>query len=96
LRSAEILARAQPSTGHRPHLLVWRLYWIDGHFLASDTAAKLAGVRARLQGRGDEGAALLLYADGDTVEASTAALQAFVQSNLDPLGALLQGTRDAR
>lgn len=96
LRTAEILFHGQPPAGHRPHLVVWRVYWIDGRFIAGDLAAKLAGVVARLEGRGDEGGSLVLYADGDTVEASNAALQAFVQANLDGLGALLQHTRDAR
>lgn len=96
VRTAEILGRAPSDAGRRPHLVVWRLYWIDGRFIAGDEAAKIAGVLARLRGHGDEGAAIVLYADGDTVDASDAALEAFVQANLQRLGALLQRTRDAR
>jgi EpsI family protein len=96
VRTAEILGRASAGAGKRPHLVVWRLYWIDGRFIAGDEQAKIAGVLARLQGHGDEGAALVLYADGDTVEASNAALEAFVQANLQSLGGLLQRTRDTR
>jgi EpsI family protein len=96
VRTAEILGREQPGAGHRPHLVVWRVYWIDGRFIAGDVAAKIAGVLARLQGHGDEGAAIVLYADGETVAASNAALEAFVQANLGELNALLQRTRDAR
>ncbi len=96
VRTAEILGREQPGTAHRPHLVVWRFYWIDGRFIAGDVAAKIAGVLARLQGRGDEGAAIVLYADGETVAASNTALEAFVQANLGSLNALLQRTRDAR
>ncbi len=96
VRTAEILGRERPGTAHRPHLVVWRFYWIDGRFIAGDVAAKIAGVLARLQGHGDEGAAIVLYADGETVEASNAALEAFVQANLGSLNALLQRTRDAR
>jgi EpsI family protein len=96
LRTAEILGRAPSGAGGRPHLVVWRLYWIDGRFIAGDEEAKIAGVLARLQGHGDEGAAIVLYADGETVDASNAALEAFVRANLQNLGALLQRTRDAR
>ena len=58
--------------------------------------AKVAGALARLRGRGDEGAALVVHADAGSVAASNAALQAFMQANLAPLGALLQQTRDTR
>jgi exosortase A len=95
LRTAEILAHDR-GVGRRSHLVVWRLYWIDGRFIAGDAQAKLAGVAARLRGRGDEGALLILYADADTVAASNAALEAFVQANLKELNALLQHTRDTR
>jgi len=95
LRTAEILGRERGSE-RRSHLVVWRLYWIDGRFIAGDAQAKLAGVAARLRGRGDEGALLILYADADTIAASNAALEAFAQANLKELNALLQRTRDTR
>jgi EpsI family protein len=95
-RTAEILGRSQSATERRPHLVVWRVYWIDGQFVAGDVGAKILGGLARLKGRGDEGAAIVLYADGDSVEASNATLKAFVQDNLIPLNALLLQTHDAR
>ena len=76
--------------------MVWRVYWVDGRFIAGDAQAKVAGALARLRGRGDEGAALVVHADAGSVAASNAALQAFMQANLAPLGALLQQTRDTR
>jgi EpsI family protein len=96
VRTAEILGQPQADTERRPHLVVWRVYWIDGRFIAGDTAAKIAGVLARLRGRGDEGAAIVLYANGESVAASNAALEAFVLANLGSLNALLQRTRDTR
>jgi EpsI family protein len=96
VNTAEILGGSQPGTARRSHLVVWRVYWIDGRFVAGDVAAKVHGGLARLKGRGDEGAAVVLYADADTVAASNAALEAFVQANHDELGALLQRTRDDR
>jgi EpsI family protein len=95
VRTAELVG--QPRTdGRRSHLVVWRFYWVDGRFIRGDVATKLAGGLARLKGRGDEGAALVLYADEETVAASNAALQAFVQANIGELNKLLQQTRDGR
>lgn len=96
VRTAQILGRPPSAAARRPHLVVWRLYWIDGHFIGSDVKAKIAGGLARLRGRGDEGAAIVLYADGATVAASNAALEAFAKANLGSLDALLQQTRDRR
>jgi exosortase A len=96
VRTAEILARPQGAGVHRPHLVAWRTYWIDGRLVAGDAAAKLASAVARLRGRGDDGAALVLYADEESVEASNAALQAFIEANGATLNALLERTRDAR
>jgi EpsI family protein len=96
VRTAEILGQPQTGAVRRSHLVVWRVYWIDGRFIGGDAAAKVAGMLARLRGRGDEGAAIVLYADGDTVPASNAALEAFIQANLSSLNALLQRTRDTR
>jgi len=96
VHTAELIGRQPPDGQRRPHLLVWRFYWIDGRFIASDVMAKLYGGLARLEGRGDEGAAIVLYADEDSVAASDATLSAFIKANLDALDALLQRTRDAR
>jgi exosortase A len=96
VRQAEILGRDRPGTGRRPHLVVWRFYWIDGRFIGGDAATKIAGMLARLRGRGDEGAGIVLYADGDTVAASNAALEDFAQSNLGAINELLHRVRDTR
>lgn len=95
-KTTELLGPAAAGSARRSQMVVWNLYWIDGRFITSDVGAKLAGAMARLRGRGDEGAALVLYADEATPAASTAALQAFVRANLAPLNALLQAARDAR
>ena len=96
VRTAEIVGRPRDDGSRRSHLVVWRFYWVDGRFIRGDVATKLAGGLARLKGRGDEGAALVLYADEESVAASKAALQAFVQANIGELNKLLQQTRDAR
>ena len=96
VRTAQILEQGTPVGRERRRLVVWRIYWIDGRFVGSDVMAKLVGAKARLLGRGDEGAALVLHADAGNVEASHALLQAFMDANATALDALLQRTRDTR
>ena len=47
-----------------PHgnLLVWRWYWIDGEYVVNPYRAKFLQAKAMLFGRGDDGAAIFLYA----------------------------------
>ena len=96
LRSAELLAAPPRGGERRAELTVWRSYWVDGRFVAGDVAAKLRGAMARLRGRGDDGAWLVLYADEGSAEASRAALGAFTTANIGALDDLLRRTRDAR
>jgi EpsI family protein len=96
LRTAEIIDSNQPLGGKRMRLVAWRVYWIDGRFIAGDAAGKVANAVARLRGHGDEGAGLVLYAWGETIAAAQATLEAFVKANLAPLNELLQRTHDAR
>jgi len=77
-------------------LVAWRVYWIDGRFVASNVEAKLRNALARLLGRGDDGAAIVIYAERDSFEDSAAAVRAFAAANLTPLGDVLQQTRDQR
>jgi len=77
-------------------LVAWRVYWIDGRFVASNVEAKLRNALARLLGRGDDGAVVVIYADRGSFEDAAAAVQAFAAANLTPLGDVLQQTRDLR
>ena len=43
------------------HFLARALYYIDGHLIASPALAKLAEVKAKLAGRGDAGAIVVVY-----------------------------------
>lgn len=96
VRTARILANDHMAAASRPQLTVWRTYWIDGRFVAGDAAAKLAGAWARLRGRGNEGAVLVLHTDNESAAAANATLEAFVRANLGELNALLQRVQDAR
>jgi exosortase A len=92
--------RGSRAPGHSDaeRLLVWRLYWVNGQFTASDSHAKVLGAASRLLGRGDDAAVLLFYTPYDEDDAATAqvTLDGFVREQLAPMQALLQATRDAR
>ena len=87
-------------------LRVWQVYWVGGHFTASDFRAKLLLALDRLLGRGDDGAVVLISTvvdkgsrsaqgdGGDLVADDT--LAEFVETNLAQLGTLLEAVRDAR
>ena len=94
-RTAELLGTAPPGR-RRPQLTAWQVYWVDGRWVAGDIGAKLAGALTRLQGRGDDGAVLVLWADRESSAEAQALLQAFVRDNLPALEALLRRTRDLR
>jgi exosortase A len=96
VRTTELVSRDITAGTPRTRVTVWRVYWIDGRFVAGDVQAKLASAAARLRGHGDEGALLMLYADAASPETATATLTAFVQANLDSLDTLLRQTRDRR
>ena len=96
LSSVNILAPEPRPGEQRSHIVAWQLYWIDGRFVRSDAAAKLASAWSRLRGRGDDGAALVLYADRAGFEEAANALRTFVPTNIGALDELLQRTRDAR
>ena len=94
-RTAHILG-SQPAQGRRAQLSAWRVYWIDGRWVAGDIQAKLAGALSRLRGRGDDGAVLVLWTDSDSRADADKLLQTFARDNLPALGSLLARTRDAR
>jgi len=87
----------------RERLQVWRFYWVNGRFTASDIAAKLQGALSRATGQGDDSAILALYAPLDPTvpedqarEQATAQLQAFLAAHGPALEQALQATREAR
>jgi len=90
VREAELLATG--GAAGPPPLTVWMIYWVDDRFIASDVRAKFAGIAGRLAGRGDDGAALLVYAPGHG-EAAEHMLNKFLSANLGALQGLLRAVR---
>lgn len=80
----------------RPDLQVWHGYWVDGRIHVGERQAKLAGAWSRVQGRGDDGALVALYADAGSPERSRELLQAFAREHWAALVESLARTRDAR
>jgi exosortase A len=92
VHDARLRLRAGLSDG--AEMTVWRLYWIDGAFEASDARAKLRGAWQRLRGRGDDGAVLVLYTIAPSRPAADAALGSFAREHLAAVQTQLRATRD--
>ena len=75
-------------------MLVWRLYWIDGQLVSGDLRGKLMGAWARLNGRGDDAALLLLYADEPDDAQSERALTRFMETASPALVSQLEAARN--
>lgn len=80
--------------GHGGSFLVWSWYWIDGRFTANEYAGKLLQAKEKLMLRGDDGAAILVYAPFEAnPEEARAAMRAFLTENLAQLEAALSVNR---
>lgn len=89
---------ALTSSGQR--LRVWRFYWVDGAFTASDVRAKLLGALQLLKGGGDDAALVVVSTrldatlpEGDRLAAADRVLGAFLQTQAQALRASLQATQ---
>lgn len=84
VRSTELLSK-------QGHILVWHWYWIGGRWTTNDYLAKLYLALSRLGGRGDDAAAVMIYAplvEGDRARAE-ATLAAFVREMGPSIGQAL-------
>jgi exosortase A len=95
-RTADLLGRPSGATETGSQLAVWRVYWVDGRWIASDAAAKLHNAMARLRGRGDDGAAIFFFVETSAATASPDTLASFTIDNIDSFDALLWLARNAR
>lgn len=77
-------------------LVTWHWYWVDGKVTASDVVAKLYALQARLAGRGDDGAVVVVSTRADTPGAARAILESFVRDAGPAIDVALQRTRDRR
>ena len=77
-------------------LVVWHWYWINGHATTSAHWAKVYTALSRLQGRGDDSAAIIAYTRRDVPGGPDAALAAFARDNSASIEASLRQTSDKR
>ena len=90
IRTAEILHKAASQDSH---LTVWQWYWINGHLTSSDIEAKLYTAMNRLLGRGDDSAAIIVYAEKDLNRLSQSTLSEFVKVNGEIINKILKQTQ---
>ncbi|WP_291994444.1 exosortase A [Candidatus Accumulibacter sp. ACC003] len=83
------------ASGNR-EMLVWQWYWVDGRWTASDALAKAYTAWARLSGKGDDSAVLVVYAQSDRLADGEAALAAFSAAAGPAIETALRQTMGAR
>jgi EpsI family protein len=93
VRTADLRSGAIAGDARRLH--VWQVYWINGRWVESDVRAKLQGALARLLGRGDESAVVIVYTPRQAGSDAERTLQDFLAANLAPIEQALAATRDA-
>lgn len=92
--AVSLLVREATLQGPQGKLLVWQWHVVDGEATVSNVLGKLHQARAKLAGRSDDGAAIMLAAPYEEhAETARAALRAFLQANLAPIDAALATTR---
>ena len=77
-------------------LTVWQWYWIDGTITSSDAYAKALTAWSRLRGRGDDSAAVIVYAPGTDSGRATGTLQAFIRDAWPAIAGVLARTAQAK
>lgn len=98
LRSGTLRSHAAGLGGDPLRLKVWHWYWIDGRIVTSDHLGKLWLALVRLGGRGDDSAAVFVYApesqaDGalaDYLATAGAGMAAVLQSAVSPAPTILE------
>ena len=91
VRTAELSSTSSPQ-----RVLVWHWYWINGYLTASDVRAKVYSALMRLAGRGDDSAAIFIFAPKAEGEGGEAALEHFAKSAAPFVMDSLHRTREIR
>ncbi|MGZ5779732.1 MAG: exosortase C-terminal domain/associated protein EpsI, partial [Burkholderiaceae bacterium] len=75
-------------------LLVWQWYWIEGKFTVNDYAGKLMQAKEKFLMRGDDGAAVVVYAPYTTnPDDARVVMRDFLNGNLTSLEATLASNK---
>lgn len=87
-----IESKLRDSLGQK--VLVWRWYWIDGQFTTNGYKAKLLQAKEKFLMRGDDGAAIFVYARfNDKPEEARIAMRQFLNEHLASLNTTLSDNK---
>ncbi|MBL8326187.1 MAG: exosortase A [Rubrivivax sp.] len=95
LRATLLRAPADPKLTPNQRLLAWRVYHVNGRFVAGDAQAMLWLGWQRLLGRGDDTAVLMFYTPAGDDARGRERLAGFVREHLPELGARIQAAGSA-
>ena len=87
---------AELASANSQRLVVWQLYWINGHLTASDVIAKAYTALMRLLGQGDDSAVLFFFAPKESAAGGEKAIEDFVQAAAPAVTDALHRTREIR
>jgi EpsI family protein len=77
-------------------LRAWHWYWIDGWLTSNDYVAKTLLALAKISGRGDDAAAIVVYApEDDAATAAEVALEAFTRDMAGEVNRVLAHARES-
>lgn len=94
-RRAEVLVGGLARSSEDQRIEVRQLYWVAGRWAATPRDAALQGMLARLAGRGDDAASVVLHARGQNAADTAALLDEFMQKHLGRVEAALAAARAA-
>jgi exosortase A len=77
-------------------LRVWQVYWINGNWTSNDYLAKAYSAVYQLLGRGDDSAALVIYAPLDRTDSADRAFDTFLGANQEAIGGMLRAAAASR
>jgi exosortase A len=81
---------------HDERLIAWQWYWVNGRLTASDYRAKAYTALSRLQGDGDDSAAVFVYTQDTGAGGAEKALEAFIATAGAQIATTLRETRNTR
>ena len=80
--------------GKQDRLLVWHWYWVAGRYVADPYRAKLMQATAKLAGKGDDGAVVIVYTPYDQQpDAARQVMRDFVDAMLPGVTRVLENAR---
>ena len=92
----DLRANAAADQNRDVHLVVWKIYWINGTLTTNDYLAKAYSAVYRLIGRGDDSAVIVVYTTKKNDERPDALLESFLAANYSAINTLLEKARRAR